>query len=155
MNDCEAGARLCSAERNKVPNQPIGTIPVDSIFSPIRKVNFLVEDTRVGQVTDTTSTLEVWTDGSIKPDEAVSQAARILSQRIAIFIDLSKEEEKADTVEQKVDETGRRSWRWPLKSRSLGAFVRCLKRRHQYRRGTGPQDRGRDDESAQPREKIL
>jgi len=113
-----------------VPNQPIGTIPVDSIFSPIRKVNFLVEDTRVGQVTDFDKlTLEVWTDGSIKPDEAVSQAARILSQRIAIFIDLSKEEEKADTVEQKVDED--REAKLEMAIEDLDLSVRsynCLKR---------------------------
>ncbi|HPU01488.1 MAG: DNA-directed RNA polymerase subunit alpha [Firmicutes bacterium] len=124
------GRGYVPAERNKVPNQPIGTIPVDSIFSPIRKVNFLVEDTRVGQVTDFDKlTLEVWTDGSIKPDEAVSQAARILSQRIAIFIDLSKEEEKADTVEQKVDED--REAKLEMAIEDLDLSVRsynCLKR---------------------------
>ena len=84
----------------------------------------------MGQVTDFYKlTLEVWTDGSIKPDEAVSQAARILSQRIAIFIDLSKEEEKADTVEQKVDED--REAKLEMAIEDLDLSVRsynCLKR---------------------------
>ena len=72
------------AEKNKKPGQPIGIIPVDSIFTPIRKVNFTVEDTRVGQVTDYDKlTLEVWTNGTIKPDEATSLAAKILSEHLA------------------------------------------------------------------------
>ena len=76
----EKGRGYVSADRNKQPNTPIGVIPVDSIFTPIRKVNYVVEDTRVGQITDYDKlTLEVWTDGSILPDEAISLAAKILS----------------------------------------------------------------------------
>ncbi|HAA34854.1 MAG TPA: DNA-directed RNA polymerase subunit alpha, partial [Firmicutes bacterium] len=85
------------AERNKFPNQPIGVIPVDSIFSPIRKVNFNIEDTRVGQITDYDRlTLDVWTDGSIRADEAISLGAKILSKHLSLFINLT---EKTDEVE--------------------------------------------------------
>ena len=70
---------------------PIGVLPVDSIFTPIRKVNYTIENTRVGQMTDYDKlTLEVWTDGSIKPDEATSMAAKILSEHLMLFINLTE-----------------------------------------------------------------
>lgn len=85
------GRGYSSAERNKTPNMPIGVLPVDSIFTPIRKVNYTVENTRVGQVTDYDKlTLEVWTNGSIKPDEATSMAAKILSEHLMLFINLTE-----------------------------------------------------------------
>ena len=85
------GRGYSSAERNKAPNMPIGVLPVDSIFTPIRKVNYTVENTRVGQVTDYDKlTLEVWTNGSIKPDEATSMAAKILSEHLMLFINLTE-----------------------------------------------------------------
>jgi len=91
------GRGYVPAERNKEPGQPIGVIPVDSLFSPIRKVNFSVEDTRVGQHTDYDKlTLFVWTNGSIHPDEAVSLGAKILSKHLGLFINLT---EKVDEVE--------------------------------------------------------
>ena len=91
------GRGYVSAERNKLPNQPIGVIPVDSIFTPINKVNFTVADTRVGQVTDFDKlTLEIWADGSIRPDEAISLGAKILSKHLSLFINLT---EKVDDVE--------------------------------------------------------
>lgn len=118
------------AERNKTVNQPIGMIPVDSIFTPIRKVNYQVEDTRVGQVTDFDKlTLEVWTDGSIKPDEAVSQAARILAKRISIFVNLTEEIEDADPFEEREEED--RELRLEMMIEDLDLSVRsynCLKR---------------------------
>ncbi len=87
----DKGRGYVTAERNKAPNQPIGVIPVDSIFTPIRKVNYTVVDTRVGQVTDFDRlTLEVWTNGSIHPDEAVSVAAKILSGHLTLFINLTE-----------------------------------------------------------------
>ncbi len=86
------GRGYVPAERNKSVQQPIGVIPVDSMFSPIRRVNYRVEDTRVGQITDYDKlTLEVWTDGSIKPDEAVSLAAKILNTHIEQFVNLTEE----------------------------------------------------------------
>ncbi len=124
------GRGYVPAERNKTVNQPIGMIPVDSIFTPIRKVNYQVEDTRVGQVTDFDKlTLEVWTDGSIKPDEAVSQAARILNKRISIFINLTEEVEEVDPVEDKEEED--REQRLEMMIEDLDLSVRsynCLKR---------------------------
>ncbi|MDR0395896.1 MAG: DNA-directed RNA polymerase subunit alpha [Oscillospiraceae bacterium] len=79
-----------TAERNKTNATPIGVIPVDSIFTPIRKVNYAVEDTRVGQITDFDKlTLEVWTNGSVLPDEAISTAAQILSDHLALFVNLT------------------------------------------------------------------
>ncbi|MDR1570460.1 MAG: DNA-directed RNA polymerase subunit alpha [Oscillospiraceae bacterium] len=81
-----------TAERNKSNNMPIGVIPVDSIFTPIRKVNYSVEDTRVGQITDFDKlTIEVWTNGSIQADEAISMAAKILSGHLALFVNLTEQ----------------------------------------------------------------
>ena len=124
------GRGYVPAERNKMVNQPIGVIPVDSIFSPIRKVNYQVEDTRVGQVTDFDKlTLEVWTDGSIKPDEAVSQAARLLNKRISIFLNLTEEIDEADPLEEREEED--REQRLEMMIEDLDLSVRsynCLKR---------------------------
>ena len=79
-----------STERSKVGGMPIGVIPVDSIFTPIRKVSYSVEDTRVGQVTDFDKlTIEVWTNGSILPKEALASAAQILTNNMRLFTDLT------------------------------------------------------------------
>ena len=95
------GRGYVPAERNKFPNQPIGVIPVDSIFTPIRKVNFNVEDTRVGQVTDYDKlTLDIWTDGSIQADEALSLGAKILSKHLNLFIHLTEKVEEAEAEEE-------------------------------------------------------
>ncbi|MFY9114055.1 MAG: DNA-directed RNA polymerase subunit alpha, partial [Dethiobacteria bacterium] len=81
------GRGYVPAELNKQPQQPIGVIPLDSFFSPIRKANFAVEDTRVGQKTDYDKlTLEVWTDGSISVEESIGLAAKILNTHLNIFI---------------------------------------------------------------------
>lgn len=86
----ERGRGYVPAERNKKPNQPIGLIPLDSIFTPIRRVNYTVENTRVGQVTNYDKlALEVWTNGTIGPDEAVSLAAKILVQHLNLFTNLT------------------------------------------------------------------
>ena len=85
------GRGYVSAERNKSGSMPIGVIPVDSIFTPIRKVNYTIEDTRVGQITDFDKLLiEVWTNGSIKPDEAISMAAKIMAEHLVLFINLTE-----------------------------------------------------------------
>lgn len=95
-----------SAEHNKTPDMPIGVIPVDSIFTPVVRVNYAVEDTRVGQVTDYDKlTLEVWTDGSIKPNEATSQAAKILSEHLTLFVGLTESLDQTEPmVEKEQDE---------------------------------------------------
>lgn len=86
----DKGRGYVSADKNKYPNMPIGVIPIDSIFTPIRKVNYSVEDTRVGQITDYDKlTLEVWTDGSVQPDEAISLAAKILTEHLSLFVSLT------------------------------------------------------------------
>ena len=87
----ERGRGYNSVEKNKKENAPIGVIPIDSFFSPITKVIFHVEDTRVGQQTDFDKlTLEIWTDGSILPDEAISKSAKILSEYLKLFIGLTE-----------------------------------------------------------------
>ena len=78
------------ADKNKDPQSPIGVIPIDSIYTPIRKVNYAVEDTRVGQITDYDKlTLEVTTDGTINPEEAISSAARILTEQLSLCCGLT------------------------------------------------------------------
>ena len=89
------GRGYVPAERNKEENQSIGTIPIDAIFSPIKKVNYTVTNARVGQITDYDKlTLEVWTDGSLTPEEAVAHAAKILKNQLSIFITFEEEEEE-------------------------------------------------------------
>ncbi len=86
----EHGRGYVPSERNKRSDMPIGEIALDSIYTPITKVNFTVENTRVGQITDFDKlTLEIWTDGSIKPDEAASLAAKILTEHLMLFINLT------------------------------------------------------------------
>jgi DNA-directed RNA polymerase subunit alpha len=90
----KVGRGYVPAERNKEENQPIGTIPMDAIFSPIKKVNYTVTNARVGQITDYDKlTMEVWTDGSINPEEAVAHTAKILKDQLSIFITFEEEEE--------------------------------------------------------------
>jgi DNA-directed RNA polymerase subunit alpha len=90
----KVGRGYVPAERNKEESQPIGTIPMDAIFSPIRKVNYTVTNARVGQITDYDKlTLEVWTDGSLNPEEAVAHSAKILKEQLSIFITFEEEEE--------------------------------------------------------------
>ena len=99
------GRGYVSAEKNKHPDQSIGVIPVDSIFTPIRRVNYHVEDTRVGQVTDFDKlTLEVWTDGSIKPDEATSLGAKILSEHLGLFMQLNSDMDKLEVMKEKEED---------------------------------------------------
>lgn len=100
------GRGYVPAERNKDDSQPIGTIPIDAIFSPIKKVNYTVTNARVGQITDYDRlTLEVWTDGSIDPEEAVAQAAKILKDQLSIFITFEEEEEEETSQTEEQPET--------------------------------------------------
>jgi DNA-directed RNA polymerase subunit alpha len=96
------GRGYIPAERNKEESQPIGTLPMDAIFSPIKKVNYTVTNARVGQITDYDKlTLEVWTDGSLNPEEAVAHAAKILKDQLSIFITFEEEvEEEEEGVEE-------------------------------------------------------
>jgi DNA-directed RNA polymerase subunit alpha len=102
----KTGRGYVPAERNKEENQPIGTIPIDAIFSPIRKVNYTVTNARVGQITDYDKlTVEVWTDGSVDPEEAVAYAAKILKDQLSIFITFEEESEAESTKDLEETET--------------------------------------------------
>ena len=126
----DTGRGYVPAERNKQQNQPIGIIPIDSIYTPIKKVNYTVENTRVGQVTDFDKlTIELWSNGSIQPDEAVSLGAKILSEHLNLFIDLTDHAkdaeimvEKEETKKEKVLEMTREELDLSVRS------YNCLKR---------------------------
>ena len=95
---CQRGRGYVPAVNNKVAGAPIGTIPIDSLFSPIRKVNYQVTNARVGQVTDFDKlTLEVWTDGSVTPQDAVAYAAKIIKEQLTVFINFDETEEPLPT----------------------------------------------------------
>ena len=94
------GRGYVPADRNRDEKSPVGTIPIDSIFTPIQKVNFTVANARVGQITDYDKlTLEIWTDGSVKPDDAVAYAAKILKEQLTIFINFDEESEPSEEGE--------------------------------------------------------
>ncbi|MDE5833895.1 MAG: DNA-directed RNA polymerase subunit alpha, partial [Ruminococcus sp.] len=104
----DKGRGYVSAERNKKQiNMPVDVIAVDSIYTPVLKVNYTVEDTRLGQVTDYDKlTIEVWTDGTISAKEALSQAANLLNEHLKLFVDLSEEAVLVDVLVEK-DEKGK------------------------------------------------
>ena len=88
------GKGYVPSEKNKDPSAPIGTIPIDALFSPIEKVNFFVSQARVGQQTDYDKlTLEIWTDGSVRPEDALAYAAKILKEQLNVFINFDESEE--------------------------------------------------------------
>ncbi|MBI3181974.1 MAG: DNA-directed RNA polymerase subunit alpha [Myxococcales bacterium] len=91
---CRRGRGYLAAVGNKVAGSPIGTIPIDSLFAPVRKVNYQVTNARVGQVTDYDKlSLEVWTDGSVSPQDAVAYAAKIIKEQLTVFINFDETEE--------------------------------------------------------------
>jgi DNA-directed RNA polymerase subunit alpha len=99
------GRGYVPAERNKTPTTPIGTIPIDSLFSPVRKVNYTVQNARVGQVTDYDKlVLEVWTNGAVRPADAVAFAAKILKEQLSIFINFEETEETSYTAPSQDEE---------------------------------------------------
>jgi len=126
----ERGRGYVSAERNKRPNQPIGVIPVDSIFTPINKVNYKVENTRRGDVTDLDKLiLEVWTDGSLSPEEAVSVGAKILSRHLDLFIGLTDRAKQEQILVSEEDEERDRILDMTIEELDLSVrSYNCLKR---------------------------
>ena len=99
------GRGYVPADRNKAPNMAVGWIPIDSLFSPVRKVSFNVTNARVGQVTDYDKlVMELWTDGSVQPDDAVALAAKIMKEQLTVFINFEEEQEFA-LPEEKPTET--------------------------------------------------
>ncbi|MDR1539259.1 MAG: DNA-directed RNA polymerase subunit alpha [Clostridiales bacterium] len=124
------GRGYVGADKNKKPDQPIGNIPIDSLYTPVRKVNYLVEDTRVGQITDYDKlTLEVWTNGTISPDDSVSTGAKILNDHLNLFVDLSDKNKTTEFLIQK--DEGKKEKVLELSIEELDLSVRsynCLKR---------------------------
>ncbi|HEX9060593.1 MAG TPA: DNA-directed RNA polymerase subunit alpha [Clostridia bacterium] len=118
------------ADKNKQYGQPIGVIPVDSIYTPIRKVNYTVENTRVGQITDYDRlTLEVWTNGSIKADEAISLGAKILSEHLNLFIDLSDNAKHTEIMVEKEESKKEKVLEMTIEELDLSVrSYNCLKR---------------------------
>ena len=98
------GRGYVSADKNKSEDLPIGVIAVDSIYTPVERVNLTVENTRVGQITDFDKlSLDVYTNGTLAPDEAVSLAAKVLSEHLSLFIDLSENAKTAEVMIEKED----------------------------------------------------
>ena len=96
------GRGYISSDKNKTDDLPVGVIAIDSIYTPVERVNMTVQDTRVGQVTDFDKlTLDVWTNGTLAPDEAVSLAAKVLSEHLKTFIDLSENAVTAQVMSEK------------------------------------------------------
>lgn len=126
----EQGRGYYSAEKNKRPGLPIGTIAVDSIFTPVSKAKFSVENTRVGQITDYDKlTLEVWTDGSIAADEACSIAAKILSDHLSLFVNLTDSASEVELLVEKEDEKKEKILEMSIEELDLSVrSFNCLKR---------------------------
>jgi DNA-directed RNA polymerase subunit alpha len=125
-----SGRGYTPAEQNKAEDQPIGVIPVDSNFSPVQRVNFQIEDTRVGQVTDYDKlTLEVWTDGSTTPDEAISLSAKVLIEHLDLFKNLSKKSEDIEVMVEKEEDDKDKTLEMPIEDLPLSVrSYNCLKR---------------------------
>lgn len=125
----DKGRGYVSSDKNKNSQMPIGVIPIDSIYTPIRKVNYIVQDTRVGQITDYDKlTMEIWTDGSIKPDEAMALSARILTEQLSLFTGLSAQ---AMPISMKEPEDNKSEKALEMTIEDLDLSVRaynCLKR---------------------------
>ena len=124
------GRGYVPAEQNKDENTPIAVIPVDSIYTPVRKVNYTVENTRVGQVTDYERLiLEIWTDGSIGPDEGVSIGAKILEEHLKLFIGLIDSTEGIEIMADKEEDTKEKVLEMSIEELELSVrSFNCLKR---------------------------
>ena len=125
------GRGYVSAERNKAELQPIiGVIPMDSIYTPVSKVNYTVENVRVGQYTDREQlAVEVWTNGTITPDCAVSLAAKIMNDLLSLFIDLSEEAKNTDIIVEKEENKKEKVLEMTIEELDLSVrSYNCLKR---------------------------
>ena len=137
-NDCKLYMELTitknrgyvSADKNKTPDTPIGKIAVDSIYTPVERVNMTVKDTRVGQVTDYDKlTLDVYTNGTMGPDEAVSMAAKVLSEHLNLFVNLSEAAQDLSVIAEKPDDTTGKTLEMSIDELELSVrSYNCLKR---------------------------
>ncbi|MDR3592180.1 MAG: DNA-directed RNA polymerase subunit alpha [Negativicutes bacterium] len=130
----ERGKGYVPADKNKKPDHVIGVIPIDSIFTPILRVNYSVTDTRVGNVTDYDKlTLEVWTDGSIRPEEAVSKAASVMVQHLKLFQNIAgsglEDENGEGLFTESAEEAGTKTMEMTIEDLELSVrSYNCLKR---------------------------
>lgn len=124
------GRGYVSADKNKHEDLPIGVIAVDSIYTPVERVNLTVENTRVGQITDFDKlTLDVYTNGTLAPDEAVSLAAKVLSEHLKLFIDLSENAKSAEVMIEKEDDEKEKVLEMSIDELELSVrSYNCLKR---------------------------
>lgn len=124
------GRGYVSAEQNKTEGMPIAVIPVDSIFTPVTKVNFMVDNTRVGHITDYDRlTLELWTDGSITPDEGVSIGAKIMQEHLNLFIELTDSTEAMEIMIEKEEDQKEKALEMTIEELELSVrSFNCLKR---------------------------
>lgn len=118
------------ADKNKKDNAPIDVLPIDSIFTPVKKVNYAVENTRVGQMVDYDKlTIEVWTDGSLKPYEALSLAAKVMVGHLELFIDLSETAKNTQVMVEKEESKKEKVLEMPIEELELSVrSYNCLKR---------------------------
>ena len=126
----DMGRGYNNAEKNKKPDQPIGVLPIDSIYTPVKKVNYSVENTRVGQRVDYDKlTIEVWTDGSLKPYEALSLAAKVMTGHLELFIDLSETAKNTQVMVEKEENKKERVLEMSIEDLELSVrSLNCLKR---------------------------
>ncbi|MDD2216912.1 MAG: DNA-directed RNA polymerase subunit alpha [Eubacteriales bacterium] len=124
------GRGYVPAEQNKDENTPIAVIPIDSIYTPVTKANFTVENTRVGQVTDYDRlVLEIWTDGSIKPEEGVSIGAKIMQEHLNLFIALTDSTENMEIMVEKEEDQKEKALEMTIEELELSVrSFNCLKR---------------------------
>ena len=124
------GRGYVPADQNKTDDMPIGVIPVDSIYTPVKKVNYSVENTRVGQVTDFDKlTIEIWTDGSIKPDEGASLGAKIMQEHLNLFIELTDHIDEVEIMIEKEEDHKEKVLEMTIEELELTVrSFNCLKR---------------------------
>ena len=124
------GRGYVSADKNKNEDTKIGIIPIDSIYTPVQRVNVTVENTRVGQQTDFDKlTLDVTTNGTLAPDEAVSLAARVLSEHLSVFIDLSDNAKTTEIMAEPIDDNKTKALEMSIDELELSVrSYNCLKR---------------------------
>ncbi len=124
------GRGYVPADQNKSESTPIAVIPMDSIYTPVKKVNFTVENTRVGQVTDYDRLiLEIWTDGSISPEESVSIGAKIMQEHLKLFIDLTESMHSMEIMVEKEEDQKEKALEMSIEELELSVrSFNCLKR---------------------------
>jgi len=126
----DMGRGYNTAEKNKTPNQPIGVISIDSIYSPVKKVNYSVENTRVGQMVDYDKlTIELWTDGCLEPYEALSLAAKVMTEHLQLFVELSETAKNTSIMIEKEEDKKEKILERPIEELELSVrSFNCLKR---------------------------